>query len=94
MPDTNKGMNIMKKKIAIVFAVLAVFSATIITLCSFTPHNDCIAGHEHHTHVSSQGKRCNGTVGCDCPGFSPITSGKVWQESYCKHCGHHKNSHK
>lgn len=41
-----------------------------------------------------QGKHCTGTVGCSCSGFRPITDGQVWQESYCKNCGHHKRCHK
>lgn len=43
---------------------------------------------------SFKGKKCNGSVGCDCPGFSPITNGKEWQKSYCKHCGHKKSNHR
>lgn len=44
--------------------------------------------------VSFRGKHCTGTVGCTCPGFSPITDGEVWQRAYCKHCGHKKSYHK
>lgn len=43
---------------------------------------------------SFQGKHCTGTVGCDCPGFEPITDGKEWEKAYCKHCGHKKSCHK
>lgn len=46
------------------------------------------------THASSEGQRCNGTVGCDCPGFSPILNGNEWQKAYCKKCGHHRNNHR
>lgn len=87
-------MFIMKKKIAIAFAALTVMSAAIITLCSFTSHNEAMADTVQHTHVSCQGKHCTGTVGCSCSGFSPITNGKEWQKSYCKHCGHHRSYHK
>ena len=44
--------------------------------------------------VSAKAKHCNGTVGCDCPGFAPITNGKEWQKAYCKHCGHRKSCHR
>ena len=43
---------------------------------------------------SFTGKHCNGTVGCDCPGFEPKTDGKVWENSVCKHCGHLRTYHK
>lgn len=44
--------------------------------------------------VSFRGSHCTGTIGCSCPGFSPITDGEVWQQSYCENCGHTKNYHK
>lgn len=44
--------------------------------------------------VCSQGKHCNGTVGCDCSGFSAKTDGKEWEKGYCKKCGHKKSYHK
>ena len=44
--------------------------------------------------ISSQGKHCTYTVGCDCPGFSPITDEDVRHESICKRCRHHKRYHK
>lgn len=44
--------------------------------------------------VSFRGKCCNGTVGCSCTGFQPITDGKEWEKSYCKKCGHKKSNHK
>ena len=46
------------------------------------------------THVHSQGKHCNGIVGCDCPGFSPILDQEVWKQAYCKRCGHKKTYHR
>lgn len=46
------------------------------------------------SNVSFKGKHCNGTVGCDCPGFDPITSGDLWEQSYCRHCSHKKSVHK
>lgn len=44
--------------------------------------------------VSFKGTHCNGTVGCSCPGFAPITDGDVWEQSYCKYCSHKKSAHK
>ena len=43
---------------------------------------------------SFEGKHCSGTEGCSCSGFKSITSDDLWKKSYCKTCGHHKNSHK
>lgn len=40
------------------------------------------------------GTHCSGTVGCPCSGFAPITNGDVWEQSYCKKCGHHRRCHK
>lgn len=84
----------MKKMIFGFVAVLAL--ATSISVFA-NAHNDGSVGCDHvcvTTHVSSEGTHCSGTVGCSCSGFSPITNGEVWQQSYCKHCGHHKRSHK
>lgn len=44
--------------------------------------------------VAFKGAHCSGTIGCSCPGFSPITNKEVWKQSYCKHCGHKKSLHK
>lgn len=54
------------------------------------PQNDNV----YRKSPSFQGKHCNGTVGCNCPGFSPITNGEIWQREYCRHCGHKKSYHK
>ena len=43
---------------------------------------------------SFKGKHCSGTVGCSCPGFSPITNAEIWKREYCRHCGHKKGVHK
>lgn len=48
---------------------------------------------EYNNEISFRGKHCSGSVGCDCPGFSPITDGAEWEKSYCKHCGHKRSSH-
>ena len=66
------------KKIICAVSMLVVSVFAIVALCSFT----------------SRGKHCNYTVGCNCPSFAPITNGDVWEESYCKHCKHHKKYHK
>ncbi len=84
----------MKKMIFGFVAFLAM--ATSISVLA-EAHVDKSADCDHmgvSTHVTSQGSNCNGTVGCSCPGFSPITNGEVWQQAYCKHCGHHRRSHK
>ena len=44
--------------------------------------------------VSFKGKVCNGSVGCSCSGFKPITDGEEWEKAYCKKCSHHRNNHK
>lgn len=54
----------------------------------------CPMTDQSYGNISFRGKRCNGSVGCDCPGFEPITDGKEWQKSYCRHCNHKKSSHK
>ena len=45
------------------------------------------------SHLATQGAHCRGTVGCSCPGFAPITNGDVWQQAYCRHCGHRRMYH-
>ncbi len=84
------------KKIMYVMIALAVSVTTCVLLSSFTTskHVSTDFSPEIHTHSSCQGKHCTYTVGCGCSGFSPITNGKVWQESYCKRCGHHKMYHR
>ena len=84
----------MKRKIFGFIAVLA-FATSVSVLANV--HNDGSVGCDQvcvMTQVSSEGTHCSGTVGCSCSGFSPITNGEVWQQSYCKHCGHHKRCHK
>lgn len=77
------------------FAVVAVAVVSVTGLCSFTSlsnsHNEITE--EFSTHVHAQGAHCHGIVGCDCPGFSPITNGDIWQQAYCKHCGHKRSFH-
>ena len=75
---------------------IAIAVVAVIGLCSFTSlnstHDEIVIG--VRTHVHAQGARCNGTVGCSCPGFSAITNGDVWQKAYCRHCGHKRSVHK
>lgn len=69
---------------------------TVFALCSFVSNNAVIQEDVVTTdaHLQVQGKHCNGTVGCDCSGFSAITGGEEWQKSYCKRCSHHKKCHR
>ncbi len=80
------------KKIICAISALMVSAVVVIGLCSFTSKTEVKS--DVCTEVSCQGKHCTYTVGCDCPGFAPITNGDVWEESYCKHCKHHKKYHK
>ena len=83
------------KKMFFGFTVVMTVTAAVTTFA--TAVNDLSAGQEFlclASQLTSQGTHCNGTVGCGCPGFSPITNGDVWQQGYCKHCGHKKSSHK
>ena len=50
--------------------------------------------HECSTDIHMEGKHCRGTIGCNCPGFRPITSGEVWQQVYCYHYGHKRGLHR
>ncbi|MBR5493275.1 MAG: hypothetical protein IKV77_09140 [Alistipes sp.] len=80
------------KKIICAVSVLMVSAVVVIGLCSSTSKTEVKS--DVCTEVSCQGKHCNGTVGCDCPGFSPKTNGDEWEKAYCRHCGHHRRSHK
>lgn len=81
------------------FFTLVVSIVTVVGLCSFdyqsrTENSNYESTHKDCAHVHATGRRCNGTVGCGCPGFAPITNGKVWEQAYCKHCGHNRSYHK
>lgn len=81
------------KKLIIGFALAMALVASVAVLAS--THNDGCIRHNHETaDLHMEGKHCSGTVGCSCPGFKPITNQEVWKQSYCKHCGHHKNCHR
>lgn len=83
------------KKIVIVFAAM-IATVTSVTMYA-NSHEDgcCVKNHDaFSSNVAVQGKHCSGTVGCSCPGFSPITNGDIWQEAYCRHCSHHRRYHR
>jgi len=84
----------MKKKnvITLVFGVLVLAIFGVILFAKTPPAN--ISNAIDETSVHAQGKKCNGTVGCDCTGFKAKTDGKEWEKSICKKCGHHKRYHK
>lgn len=69
-------------------AALSVFANSRVKNCAQHNHSPFAA------EEFSQGAHCRGTVGCGCPGFAPITNGDVWQQAYCRHCGHHRGVHK
>lgn len=83
---------------------LAVVCLVIGGLCvrfSISIDKDSSSSYEYYdtsskggSNPSFKGRHCTGSVGCDCPGFKPITTGEEWEKSYCKHCGHHKRCHK
>lgn len=83
------------KKLIICFVVLMTMVAAVTTFAAGI--NNIRSGQAYlpdALQLSMQGTHCNGTVGCNCPGFSPITNGDVWQQAYCRHCGHKKGVHK
>lgn len=96
MPDTDLGYRVMRKNTIYAIAAIVISTTAIVGLSSFTSQTESSIEVKSnvHTHVSSQGKHCTYTVGCDCSGFSPKTDGKEWEKSYCKRCGHHKKYHK
>ena len=63
--------------------MFSLFAVSVISVCAFAltsfddGENVTI---QKEKPVASEGKRCNGSVGCDCPGFSPITNGKEYQK--------------
>ena len=84
----------MKKNIIRMAAVLTMAMAmSAFTVASSdkeaTPERQQLA-----STMTMQGMHCNGTVGCDCSGFSAKTDGKEWEKGYCKKCGHKKSCHK
>lgn len=84
----------MKRIIICFAATLALFVSTSIIANANSEEHMSHNGLIVETHVTSQGAHCSGTVGCSCTGFSPITNGEIWQQAYCKHCGHKRNYHR
>ena len=65
----------MKRKIIYAIAIVAISITAFIGLSSFISE-----ANNQPTHTHAQGKHCRYTVGCDCPGFSPIKNGKVYRK--------------
>lgn len=78
------------------YVVFTVAFMAIFALSSFVSRSNVESATEVQTevHAHLHGKYCTGSVGCSCPGFSPITNGDEWQKAYCKHCGHKRSCHK
>lgn len=82
----------MKKGLAI---ALTAVMLVVVSVFATTHREECCT-HQHNfysTQIMSQGRHCRGTVGCDCPGFQPIMNGDVWQQAYCRNCGHMRKFH-
>ena len=60
------------------FATIAVAVTAVLALSSFVSRDVSALNNgmatDIHSHAHVQGKHCNGTVGCDCSGFSAITN--------------------
>ena len=82
------------KKIVFCFVAVIAMVASVSVFANSHHEESAEQHHDWNTHVHMEGKHCRGTVGCDCPGFRPITNGDVWQQSYCYYCGHRKGLHK
>lgn len=82
----------MKRK-KIIITVCAVVVLAIAGVGTVMHVNATKSSEVESVALGATGKHCNGTVGCSCSGFSPKTSGKEWEKSYCKKCGHHKRNH-
>jgi hypothetical protein len=93
------------KKTILCLTAMAAMIISVSVFASSNQNNSAVHSHNHDcsehvhqldctTHVHMEGKNCNGTVGCSCPGFSPITNGNEWQKAYCRHCGHSRSVHK
>lgn len=80
------------KKIVSVFAAMIAMVASVTVVAKVRKDSGC--AYHHAIPVAVQGKHCTGTVGCGCTGFAPITNGEVWQQAYCKYCGHNRSCHR
>lgn len=91
----NVLVHTIMKKMILGFTLISAMAMTVATFANSKENSDYImSNYDLVTNVSMQGSHCTGTVGCSCSGFSPITDGEVWQQAYCKRCGHKKNCHK
>jgi len=82
------------KKMLSAFVIMTAMIAAVSVYASTTLQEHIGCNHSPFaTQMTSQGRHCRGTVGCDCPGFSPIMNGDVWQQAYCRHCGHKRSFH-
>lgn len=86
----------MKKKMIMALGALVIIVVVIVGLYSFFVQTEDAetVNKSVPAHVDSQGKHCTYTVGCNCSGFSPKTSGDEWEKAYCRRCGHHKKYHR
>lgn len=86
----------MKKNLIIAITTVVLSGATIFGLCSFKSNETTNNQVDNiiNTHACGEGKYCNYSVGCGCPGFAPIQHKEVYKLSICKHCGHHRSFHK
>lgn len=83
------------KKTMIVFAVIMAMAASASVFANVKNNTSSEKLFSNQTtQIASQGAHCSGTVGCDCRGFAPITNGEVWQQAYCKYCGHKRSCHR
>lgn len=82
------------KKVIFYYATMIAMVVSVSAFANSRHDGSTAYDHDCTTHVHMEGKHCNGTVGCSCSGFEPITKGKVWQQAYCANCGHKKSVHK
>lgn len=83
------------KKMIFGLTVVMIMVAAVATFANVV--NDIKEGQgffSETSHLATQGTHCSGTVGCGCTGFAPITNGDVWQQAYCRHCGHKRSVHR
>lgn len=82
------------KKVIFYYATMIAMVVSVSAYANSRNDEPTVHNHDCTKHIHMEGKRCNGTVGCSCSGFKPITNGKVWQQAYCANCGHKKSVHK
>lgn len=83
------------KKIIIGFVAMLMLVISTVSFANVQKCDD--VNHQHDvstTQITLYGAHCRGTLGCGCPGFAPITNGDVWQQAYCRHCGHARGYHR